>query len=82
MNTFHIDIPRKDHTMKIRVEKADSGPKRTYNLFYNDQFSGCMFDNENGIWIYEPHAHEALILNAEEIQHLGKQISEQIKWML
>jgi hypothetical protein len=79
MNSFHIDIPRKDHTMTIRVEDANKPKLTAYNLFYNDQLSGCLVCNENNIWIYEPHTHEALILNAEEIQHLGKQISEQIK---
>lgn len=77
MTPFNIDIPRKDHSMKIRIEKLEKGSRPIYNLFYNDQLSGCMFDNENGIWIYEPHAHEALLLSAEEIQHLGKQILEQ-----
>lgn len=76
MSSFNIDIPRKDHTMEIRVEKAEGEKQPTYNLYYCDQYSGCIFCNENNIWIYQPHAHEALILNAEEIQHLGKQISE------
>lgn len=77
MSSFHIDIPRKDHAMKIRVEKLEKELRPTFNLYYNDQLSGCMYDNKNGIWIYEPHAHEALILSAEEIQQLGKQILQQ-----
>lgn len=77
MSSYYIEIPRKDHTMKIRAEKAEKESRPTYNLFYNDQVSGCMMDNENGIWIYEPHAHEALLLSAEEIQYLGQQIVEQ-----
>ncbi len=78
MNSFHIDIPRKDHTMTIRVEDANKPKLTAYNLFYNDQLFGCLVCNENNIWIYEPHAHEALILNAEEIQHLGKQIGQHV----
>ncbi len=77
MSLFNIDIPRKDHTMKIQVEKRERELQQTYNLFYNGQLFGCLVCNENNIWIYEPHAHEALILNAEEIQHLGKQIAGQ-----
>jgi len=77
MDPIHVDIPRKDHSMKIRVEKMEKKPQPSYSLFYNDQLCGCMVDNENGVWIYEPHAHEALLLSAEEIQHLGKQIKEQ-----
>ena len=77
MNQFNIDIPRKDHTMEIKVEKVEGEKQPTFNLFYCDQFSGCMYCNEHSIWIYEPHGHEALLLSAEEIQHLGKQISQQ-----
>ncbi len=77
MSPFTIGIPRKDHTMEISVEKVEGEKHPTYNLFYCGQSAGCMFCNENNIWIYEPHGHEALILSAEEIQHLGKQISEQ-----
>ncbi|RYE28316.1 MAG: hypothetical protein EOP42_17205 [Sphingobacteriaceae bacterium] len=76
MSTFNIDIPRKDHTMTVRVEDANKLKLTAYNLFYEDQLFGCLVCNENNVWIYEPHAHEALILNAEEIQALGKQISE------
>jgi hypothetical protein len=47
-----------------------------FDLFYCDQLCGCIFANENGVWIYEPHAHAALILDADEIQHLGREISE------
>ncbi|RYE28524.1 MAG: hypothetical protein EOP42_16670 [Sphingobacteriaceae bacterium] len=78
MNPFNIEIPRKDHNMIVRVENADKPKLTAYNLFYEDQLFGCLVCNENNIWIYEPHAHEALILNAEEIQHLGKQINEQV----
>lgn len=77
MSAFDIDIPRKDHTMKIQVEKREKELEPRFNLYYNDQLSGCMHNNENGVWIYEPHAHEALILSAEEIQDLGKQILQQ-----
>ncbi|MVN22585.1 hypothetical protein [Mucilaginibacter arboris] len=63
--------------MKVGIEKVETESRPTYSLYYNNQECGCMMDNENGIWIYEPNGHEALILSAEEIQHLGKQILEQ-----
>lgn len=76
MNPITIEIPRKDHNMTVRVENANKPKLTAYNLFYEDQLFGCLVCNENNVWIYEPHGHEALILNAEEIQHLGKQISQ------
>lgn len=77
MTPFTIRIPRKDHTMEIDIEKVDGEKHPTYSLFYCGQSSGCMYCNENNVWIYEPHGHEALLLSAEEIQHLGKNINEQ-----
>ncbi len=78
MNPFNIEIPRKDHPMTVRVENSNKPNLTAYNLFYEDQLFGCLVCNENNVWIYEPHAHEALILNGEEIQHLGKQIHEHV----
>jgi hypothetical protein len=76
-NIFEIDIPRKDHPMVVMVQpRNDDNAAHIFDLFYCDQLCGCMFKNEHGVWIYEPHAHAALILNAEEIQHLGADIAE------
>ena len=77
MSKFIIDIHRKDHCLEIGAEKAEKELRPTYNLFYKEQSCGCLYCNENNVWIYEPHGHEALILSAEEIQHLGKNILEQ-----
>ena len=75
--SFEIDIPRKDHPMAVIVTSRDDRESaNVFDLFYCDQLCGCIFHNENGIWIYEPHAHAALLLDAEEIQHLGREISE------
>ena len=76
MNKFKVTIPRKDHGMEIEVLEAEGEKRPTYNLSYNDETVGCMYCNEHNIWIYEPHGKEALLLNAEEIQHLGKNISQ------
>lgn len=75
--SFEIDIPRKDHPMAVIVTSRDvEESAKVFDLFYCDQLCGCIFQNENSIWIYEPHAHAALLLDAEEIQHLGREISE------
>lgn len=75
--SFEIDIPRKDHPMAVIVTSRDvKESAKVFDLFYCDQLCGCIFQNENSIWIYEPHAHAALLLDAEEIQHLGREISE------
>ena len=77
INTFEIDIPRKDHPMAVIVKRRDETDNANiFDLYYCDELCGCMFQNENSIWIYEPHAHAALLFNAEEIQHLGKAIAE------
>lgn len=73
-NTFEIDIPMKDHPVVIIVKPRDQD-KNVFDLYYCDELCGCMVKNEHGIWIYEPHAHAALLLNAEQIQHLGHEIS-------
>jgi hypothetical protein len=76
-NSFEIDIPRKDHPMAVIVQPRENAESaNVFDLYYCDQFCGCMFQNENSIWIYEPHEHAALLLNAEEIQHLGHEIGE------
>lgn len=75
MNMFSVVIPKKDHNIEIRVEKVEGQARPTFNLFYCDDPAGVMYCNEHNIWIYEPHGHEALLLNREEIEHLGKNIS-------
>jgi hypothetical protein len=76
MNTFEIDIPRKDHPLAVIVQPREGEETNIFDLYYCDEFCGCIFQNENSVWIYEPHAHAGLLLNAEEIQHLGKAIAE------
>ena len=76
-NTFEIDIPKKDHPMAVIVKRRDEADNaNVFDLYYCDQLCGCIFQNENSVWIYEPHAHAGLLLDAEEIQHLGKEIAE------
>jgi len=71
---FDISIPMKDHPMIVTAQsKPDTS--NTYDLYYCDALCGCIFCNEHNIWIYEPHAHAGLLLNAEQIQFLGKEIS-------
>jgi hypothetical protein len=78
MNTFEIDIPRKDHPLAVIVQPRKGEETNIFDLYYCDELCGCIFQNENSVWIYEPHAHAGLLLNAEEIQHLGKAIAEHI----
>ncbi|MBS7565176.1 hypothetical protein KHS38_12255 [Mucilaginibacter sp. Bleaf8] len=73
-NTFEIDIPMKDHPMVIMVKPRSES--NSYDLFYCDELCGCFFKNEHSVWIYEPHAHAALLLNAEQLQHLGQEIDK------
>ncbi|WP_345952388.1 hypothetical protein [Mucilaginibacter sp. PAMB04168] len=76
-NTFEIDIPKKDHPIAVIVQSRDDADSaNVFDLFYCDQLCGCIFKNEHNIWIYEPHAHAGLLLDAEQIQHLGKEIGE------
>jgi hypothetical protein len=78
-NSFEIDIPMKDHPMAVIVKAREPQTTiPTFDLFYCDQLCGCIFRNEHGVWIYEPHAHAALLLDAEQIQHLGKEIDNKI----
>lgn len=72
-NSFEIDVPMKDHPVVVIVKPREND-KNVFDLEYCNEPSGCMFANEHGIWIYEPHAHAGLLLNAEQIQHLGKAI--------
>jgi hypothetical protein len=77
-NTFEIDIPRKDHPLVVIVQPRDNeSAANVFDLYYCEQLCGSIFKNEHSIWIYEPHAHAALILDAGEIQHLGAAIAEQ-----
>jgi hypothetical protein len=76
MNTFEIDIPRKDHPLAVIVQPREAKEANIFDLYYCDELCGCIFKNENNVWIYEPHAHAGLLLDAEEIQHLGKAIAE------
>jgi hypothetical protein len=78
MSTFYIDIPRHDHSMTVRVNGPQEENKRSYELCYNEQTCGSIIQNEHGIWFYEPHEHAGLLLNPEEIQHLGKEIKQHI----
>ncbi|MFD1255459.1 hypothetical protein ACFQ3S_01510 [Mucilaginibacter terrae] len=76
-NNFEIDIPMKDHPMAVMVQRRDETDNaHVFDLYYCNEFCGCMFQNQNGVWIYEPHAHAALLFDAEQIQHLGKEIGE------
>ncbi len=75
-NTFEIEIPKKDHPIMVMVKPRDGSEANIFDLHYCDQLCGCIFMNENRIWIYEPHAHAGLLLDAGEIQHLGKAIGE------
>lgn len=74
-NSFEIDVPMKDHPVVIMV-KPRAGDSNSFDLEYCDEYCGCMFRNEHSIWIYEPHAHAALLFNAEQIQHLGASIQQ------
>ncbi len=76
--SFEIEVPMKDHPVVIMVTPREN-TRATFDLTYCDEPCGCMFSNEHGIWIYEPHAHAGLLLNAEQIQHLGKAITQH-KW--
>lgn len=76
-NTFEIDIPMKDHPMAVIVKpREDANSTNVFDLYYCDELCGCIFMNENSVWIYEPHAHAALLLDAGQIQHLGREIGE------
>jgi len=75
-NTFEIDIPRKDHPLAVIIKpREDTQNTHVFDLYYCEELCGCMFMNENSIWIYEPHVHAGLLLDAEQIQHLGKEIN-------
>jgi hypothetical protein len=73
-NAFEIDIPMKDRPMVIMVKPREADASNVFDLYYCDELCGCLVKNEHNIWIYEPHAHAALLLNAEQIQHLGQEI--------
>ncbi|MCJ8209535.1 hypothetical protein MUY27_07430 [Mucilaginibacter sp. RS28] len=77
MNPFEVAIPMKDHPMMITVKPGEN--ENTYDLFYEDELCGYMICNEHNVWIYEPHHHAALLLDADQIQHLGSEISKQTK---
>ncbi len=72
-NSFEIDVPMKDHPVAVIVKPRADNPQ-VFDLEYCNEDCGCMFSNEHGIWIYEPHLHAGLLLNAEQIQHLGNEI--------
>jgi hypothetical protein len=75
--SYTINIPMKDHPMEVVAkQREDAGSANVFDLYYCDELCGCIFKNEHNIWIYEPHAHAGLLLNAEQIQHLGGQIGE------
>lgn len=76
--SFEVDIPMKDRPMAVMVRPRNETDKaNVYDLYYCEQLCGCIFKNEHNIWIYEPHAHAGLLLDAEQIQHLGQKIAEQ-----
>lgn len=78
MNTFEVAIPMKDHPLVISVKQRENKTS-TYDLYYNNDFCGCIFCNEHNVWIYEPHHHAALLLDEEQIMHLGHEIGEHSK---
>ncbi len=74
-SSFEIDIPKKDKPIAVTVQPRNETDKaNVYDLYYCEQLCGCIFKNENGVWIYEPHAHAGLLLSPEQIQHLGTEI--------
>jgi hypothetical protein len=73
--SFEIDVPMKDHPVAIVVTPKED-TDNVYHLSYCDEPCGLMLCNENGVWIYEPHAHAALLFDAEHIQHLGAAIKQ------
>jgi hypothetical protein len=76
-NSFEIDIPMKDRPMAVIVKQREKAEEaNVFDIYYCDELCGCMFKNENNVWIYEPHAHAALLLDDVQIQHLGKEIGE------
>lgn len=77
-NSFEIDVPMHDHPVAVMVIPRDN-EKNVFDLEYCNAPVGCMFSNAHGVWIYEPHAHAGLLLNAEQIQHLGK-ATQQHQW--
>ena len=77
--SFEIDIPKKDHPLAVIVkQREEPSEANVFDLFYCDELCGCIFKNEHNIWIYEPHAHAGLLLDADQIQHLGKEIGEHV----
>lgn len=59
--------------------EQDSELKEKFDLYYCDELCGYMICNEHGVWIYEPHQHAGLLLNAEQIQHLGRKIESRTR---
>ena len=80
MSSFEIDIPMKDHPLVITVKQADNAePQQKFDLYYCGELCGYIFCNEHNVWIYEPHQHAGLLLDADQIQHLGKEIGKKSK---
>ncbi|MVN91548.1 hypothetical protein [Mucilaginibacter aquatilis] len=76
-NVFEIEIPKKDHAIAVKVQRREKSEEaNVFDLYYCDELCGCIFKNEHNIWIYEPHAHAGLLLDASQIQHLGHEIGE------
>ncbi|WP_295769330.1 hypothetical protein [uncultured Mucilaginibacter sp.] len=76
-NVFEIEIPKKDHALAVKVQRREKAEEaNVFDLYYCDELCGCIFKNEHNIWIYEPHAHAGLLLDADQIQHLGHEIGE------
>ncbi len=75
---FEIDIPMKDRPMAVMIkQREEAETANVFDIYYCDELCGCIFKNENNVWIYEPHAHAALLLDDTQIQHLGKGIADQ-----
>lgn len=78
MNTFVVNIPMIDHPLVVEVRPRQDA-NNSYELYYNNELCGGIFCNEHNIWIYEPHHHAALLLNEDQIEHLGAEIGRHTK---
>lgn len=76
MNPFDVEIPMIDRPLVITVKLRDGQTPPVHDLYYCNELTGCLFCNEHNVWIYEPHQHAALLLNEEQIKHLGKAIGQ------
>ncbi|WP_462265155.1 hypothetical protein [Mucilaginibacter sp.] len=77
-NAFEIDVPMKDRPVVIMVTPREN-ESNVFDLSYCNEPCGCIFCNENNVWIYEPHAPAALLFDEVQIKHLGAAIGAHLQ---